>query len=182
MELDPPKEMAKVRRYGRYAQACCLVLFVILAIAGPVTVLVALFVVGVDFYVSWPSIGLRAIGGVLTSALAAVAIAYLYALFGDLGRGQVYTVANVRRIRRVGVVLIAFGALEVLLPLLSALLLGTGVVPPEAMSYLPLELPPQSLLLLLAGSLVVLCSWILEVGRRTTEDAARLRSEAELTV
>jgi hypothetical protein len=30
---------------------------------------------------------------VLTFALAAVAIAYLYALFGDLGRGQAYTAA-----------------------------------------------------------------------------------------
>lgn len=182
MELDPPKEMAKVQRYGRYAQACCLVLFVLLAMSGPVTVLVALFVVGVDFYVSWPSVGLMAVGRVLTFALAAVAIAYLYALFGDLSRGQIYTGANVRRIWRVGAVLIAFGVLEVLFPLVSALLLRTGVVPPAAMPYLSLDLPPQSLLLLLAGSLVMLCSWILEVGRRTTEEAARLRSEAELTV
>jgi hypothetical protein len=182
MEPDPPKEMAKVQRYGRYAQACCLVLFVFLAMAGPVTVLVALFVVDRDFLLAWPSIGLMAIGRVLTFALAAVAIAYLYALFGDLGRGQIYTIPNVRRIGRVGAILIAFGVLEILFPLISAALLSTGIVPPEASSYLSLDLPPQALLLLLAGSLVMLCSWILEVGRRTTEDAARLRSEAELTV
>jgi hypothetical protein len=182
MEPDPPKEMAKVQRYSRYAQACCLVLFVVLVMAGPVTVLVAFFMVGVDFYVSWPSVGLMAVGRVLTFALAAVAIGYLYALFGDLGRGQIYTVANVRRIGRVGAVLIAFGVLEIVFPLLSALLLRTGIVPPQAAPYLSLDLPPQSLLLLLAGSLVMLSSWILEVGRRTADEAAHLRSEAELTV
>ncbi len=183
MELDPPKELAKVQRYARYAQACCLVLFVVLAMAGPVTVLVALFVVGVEFYASWPSIGLTALGRVLAFALVAVAIAYLYALFRDLGRGAIYTAANVRRLRRVGAILMALGALEVLLPLLSALLLSAGVVPPEAVSYLSsLELSPQSLMFVLAGSLIVLVSWILEVGRRANEDAERLRSEAELTV
>jgi len=112
----------------------------------------------------------------------AVAIAYLYALFGDLGRGAIYTAPNVQRTGRVGAILIALGALEVLLPLLSALLLRTGIVPPEAVSYLPLELSPQSLMFILAGSLIVFVSWIFEIGRRASEDAERLRSEAELTV
>ena len=182
MEFVPPKEMAKVQRYGGYAQACCLVLFVVLAIAGPITVLYALFVVGVEFYVSWPSIGLTALGRVLAFALVAVAIAYLYGLFGDLGRGAIYTTANVHRTRRVGTILMVLGAVEVLLPLLSALLLKVRVFPPEAVSYLPLELSPQSLMFVLAGSLIVLVSWILDVGRRATDDADRLRSEAELTV
>jgi hypothetical protein len=119
---------------------------------------------------------------VLAFALVAVVVAYLYALFRDLGRGAIYTAANVRRTQRVGAILMALGTLEVLLPLLSALLLRSGVMPPEAVSYLSLELSPQSLMLVLAGSLIVLVSWILEVGRRATEDAERLRSEAELTV
>jgi hypothetical protein len=174
--------MAKVQRYGRYAQACCLVLFVVLAMMGPATVLVALFVVPPGFYVSWPSVGLTAVARVLAFALVAVVVAYLYALFRDLGRGAIYTAANVRRTQRVGAILMALGTLEVLLPLLSALLLRSGVMPPEAVSYLSLELSPQSLMLVLAGSLIVLVSWILEVGRRATEDAERLRSEAELTV
>jgi hypothetical protein len=182
MEPAPPKELAKVQRYSRYAQACCLVIFIVLTMAGPVTVLVALFGVGLEFYMSWPSIGVRAVGRVLAFALVAVAVAYLYALFGDLGRGAIYTAANVRRTGRVGAILIALGAIEVLLPLTSALLLRTGVAPPAAASYLPLELSPQSLMLMLTGSLIVLVSWILEVGRRATEDAERLRSEAELTV
>lgn len=182
MELDPPKEMAKVQRYGRYAQACCLVLFIVLAMAGPVSVLVALFGVGLDFYVSWPSIGVTALVRVFAFALVAVAVAYLYALFGDLGRGAIYTAPNVRRTGRVGAILIALGALEVLLPLLSALLLRTGIVPPEAVSYLPLALSPQSLMFILAGSLIVCVSWIFEIGRRASEDAERLRGEAELTV
>jgi hypothetical protein len=182
MEPAPPKEMAKVQRYGRYAKACCLVFFIVLAMAGPVTILIALFGVGVEFYLSWPSIGVTAVVRVLALALVAVAIAHLYALFGDLGRGAIYTAANVQRTRRVGAILIALGALEVLLPLLSALLLSIGIVPPEAASYLPLELSPQSLMFVLAGSLIVLVSWILEVGRRAAEDAERLRSEVELTV
>jgi lipopolysaccharide export LptBFGC system permease protein LptF len=83
MEPAPPKEMAKVQRYGRYAQACSLVLFIWLAMA---------------------------------------------------------------------------------------------------VSYLPIELSPQSLMFMLAGSLIVFVSWIFEIGRRASEDAERLRSEAELTV
>ena len=182
MQPDTPKEMAKVQRYGRYAQACCLLLFVFLAMAGPVTVLVVFFMVGVDFYVSWPSIGLMALGRVFTFALVAVAMAYLYALFGDFGRGAIYTAANVRRIRRVGALLIVLGALELLFPLLSTLLLSTGVIPRAAASYLSLDLPPQALLVLLAGSLVMLAAWIVEVGRWASEDAERLRNEVELTV
>lgn len=182
MEPAPPKEMAKVQRYGRYAQACCLVLFIWLAISGPVTVLVALFGVGIDFYVSWPSTGVTAVVRVVTFALVAVAVAYLYALFGDLGRGAVYTAPNVQRTRRVGAILIALGVLGVLSAVLSALLIRIGAVPPEAVSYLPLELSPQWLLFMLAGSLIRLVSWIFEIGRRASEDAERLRSEAELVV
>ena len=58
----------------------------------------------------------------------------------------------------------------------------TGVVPPQAASYLPLDLSPQSVMLMLAGSLIVFVSWIFEVGRHASEDAEQLRSEAELTV
>lgn len=182
MEPDTRKEMAKVQRYGRYAQACCLVLFVVLAMMGPVTVLVALFVVPPEFYVSWPSVGLTALTRVLAFALVAVAVAYLYALFRDLGRGAIYTAANVLRTRRVGAILIALGVLGVLSAVLSALLIRIGAVPPEAVSYLPLELSPQWLLFMLAGSLIRLVSWIFEIGRRASEDAEHLRSEAELVV
>ena len=182
MEPDTRNEMAKVQRYGRYAQACCLVLFVVLAMMGPATLLVMLFVVPPGFLASWPSIGVTALARVLAFALVAVVVAYLYALFRDLGRGAIYTAPNVRRTRRVGAILMALGTLEVLLPLVSALLLSSGVMPPEAVSYLSLELSPQPLMLALAGSLIVLVSWILEVGRRASEDAERLRSEAELIV
>lgn len=182
MAPRPPQAIAKVQRYCRYARTCCLVLFLLLAVMGPIGIVMTLLTVDFDFYLAWPSIGLIGLGRLVEFGFVAVAVAYLYALFGDLGRGVVHTAANVRRTGRVGALLMALGGFEVVMPVLTAVLLRTGIVPPEAVSYLPTELWPKSLLFVLVGSLIVLVSWILDVGRQATEDAERLRSEAELTV
>ena len=90
--------------------------------------------------------------------------------------------ANVRRIRRLGELALAFGALQIVLPIVSLALLNAGIFPASAVSFVPIAINPESLTLLLAGGLIMLASWIMEVGRRTSEDAEQLRRESELVV
>ena len=61
-------------------------------------------------------------------------------------------------------------------------MLNAGIFPASAVSLIPIAINPESLTLLLAGGLIVLVSWIMEIGRRTSEDAEQLRREAELVV
>ena len=90
--------------------------------------------------------------------------------------------ANVRRIRRLGELALAFGALQIVLPIVSLALLNAGIFPASAVSFVPIAINPESLTLLLAGGLIMLASWIMDVGRRTSEDAEQLRRESELVV
>jgi hypothetical protein len=190
---DDPAEIGKIRRFGRLAQAGCVVLFVMIAVMGPITMYFAEIDsagvangVGRYFTVGAPAplslVVWSFVDAALLLGLACVAAAYLYSLFGALGRGSIYTPDNVRRIRRIGQIAFAIGAVQIVLPLLTVALIKVGAIPKPAAWAVDLDFGPDSLLLLIAGGLVLLVSWIMEVGRRTTEDAERLRRDAELVV
>ena len=196
VELATTAEIGKIRRFGRYAQASCVVLFVILAVAGPATVVFAVFEagwsvteatgVGRYFTVGEPAPLSLAVWSILDAtvmfALCGIAVGYLYSLFGALGRGAIHTPDNVRRIRRIGQLVFALGAMQIALPVLTVVLIEVGIIPEPAAWAVDLDFGPDAVLLLVAGSLVLLVSWIIEVGRRTSEDAEQMRREAELIV
>ena len=178
MQLDTSAEVRKIQRVGRYAQACSGLLFVILAVSGPVTIMLT------PPMPAWTRFATVYTGmsAVVAFAIGFTAIGYLYALFGALSKGEIYTLANVRRIRRLGELTLAFGALQIALPIVSLALLNAGIFPSSAVSVIPIAINPESLTLLLTGGLIMLASWIMEIGRRTSEDAEHLRREAELVV
>ena len=178
MPLDTSTDVGKIRRFGSYAQVACVALFGIFAISGPVTVL---FMPRGPNWTGFASVYF-AVLGVVAFTIGLVAIGYLYALFGALAKGEIYSMANVRRIRRLGELALVFGALRIVVPVVSFALLNAGIFPPSAVSFVPIGIPSDSLSLLITGGLILLVSWIMEVGRRTTEDADRMRREAELVV
>ena len=196
MALESSAQIGKIRTFGRYAQATCAVAFIVLAVAGPVTVVLALSAsdwslteargLGRYFTVGEPEPVSLAVWSILDAALmfaiCCAAVGYLYSLFGALGRGAIYTLDNVRRIRRIGQLAVALGALQIFVPVVTIVLIKVGLFPEPAAWAVDADYGPDTLLLLVAGSLVLLVSWIMEVGRRSAEDAELLRREAELVV
>jgi len=196
VELDAAAEIGKIRKFGRYAQPTCAVLFVILAVSGPATLVFALSEagwsvteargVGRYFAIGEPEpLSLAAwslLDATLMFALVCVAVGYLYSLFGALGRGVIHTADNVRRIRRIGQLVFALGAMQIVLPVLTVVLIEAGMLPEPAAWAVDADFGPDALLLLVAGGLVLLISWIMEVGRLASEDAEQMRREAELVV
>lgn len=189
-------EVGKIQKFGRYAQASCVVAFAMVAMMGPATIVYVLLTPGWEGFAVHlgpydmrgdivPPLGLQ-IWALICSAvlfpLGILALCFLYALFGALGRGEIYTLPNVRRIRRVGELVLALAVLQIVLPMTSLLLLNMGVIPATAVSFVDFSIRPDSFTLMIAAGLILLISWIMEIGRRTSEDAEHLRREAELVV
>jgi hypothetical protein len=194
--MDSVIEVGKIRKFGRYAQASCLVLLIILAVAGPATAVLAVSAanwslteamgLGRYFAVGEPEPLSLAVWSLLDAtlmfALCCLAVSYLYSLFGALGRGAIHTPDNVRRIRRVGQIVFALGVWQIVLPVLTVTLIKVGAFPEPASWAVDLDFGPDSLVLIVTGSLVLLVSWIMEVGRRASEAAEQMRRDAELVV
>jgi hypothetical protein len=195
VELESPPEIGKIQKFGRFAQAGCVALFVILAVSGPVTVLVSAsesgwsitkLKLGRYFAIGEPPPMALVMWSVFDVAvmftLCCVAVGYLYFLFGALGRGSIYTPDNVRRIRRIGQLVFALGALQFTFPVFTLALMAIEVMPKPAAWAVDADFGPDALVLLVAGGLILLVSWIMEVGRRASEDAEQMRRDAELVV
>jgi hypothetical protein len=196
MGLVDAGEIRKIRRFGRFAQASCFVMFAMLAVMGPVTAVLAMIEndwaltatrgLGRYFTVGTPAPLSLAVWGVLDGALifaiACIGVGYLYSLFASLGRGAIYTPDNVRRIRRIGQVMFALGTAQIVLPLLTVALMKIGAFPKPAAWAVDLDFGPDTPLLLVAGAVILLVSWIMEAGRRASDDAESMRREAELVV
>jgi hypothetical protein len=195
VELDPQSEVIKVQQFGRAAKAFCVLVFVMLGVTGAALLSFVLFGRG------WSGLlhlGPYAVRGdtimplglqiwalvytLLAFTTVVIAGGYLHALFGALARGEIYTMVNVRRIRRVGQLVLAMGVLQIVLPVVSTVLLNAGVVPESAITRVSFGAGPDSLTLMIAAGLILLVSWIMEVGRRTSEETERMRREAELVV
>ena len=113
---------------------------------------------------------------------------HLYRLFRHLEAGSIYTKQNVYHLRQVGWLSMALALIQLLFPLLSFVLVelhlieGT-LVPPAG--------PPangvsmffgQSFAGVITASLILLASWIMDVGREISDDAEAMRREADLVI
>jgi hypothetical protein len=115
-------------------------------------------------------------------------IFHLHQLFNGLGRGEIYTKANVVHIRQVGLLALALAVVQLVLPMVSWLLVEIGFID-AALVTSQTEAPRRGILFgsgslspFITASLVLLASWIMDVGRQTSEDAAEMRREADLVI
>ena len=119
----------------------------------------------------------------MMATFSALAIASLYLIrgvFSDLALGNIFCVANVRRIRSLGWVAIAIGIFYWLLPLTKAaysLLAGQAHITFRDETTLFVGLGQ-----IVSGGLYILLSWIMAVGLGVREDADELRRDAELVI
>jgi hypothetical protein len=124
----------------------------------------------------------------VVAGLFAWTLLHLYRLFRQLEAGSIYTKQNVYHLRQVGWLSMALAVIQLLLPLLSFMLAELGVL---ADTLVPLVAPPgngaplsvgQSFAGVITASLILLASWIMDVGREISDDADAMRREADLVI
>jgi hypothetical protein len=115
--------------------------------------------------------------------VAALALSFVYLLrsiFSNLSRGEIFCDPNVRHIRRLGMLLIASGIFQWLLPLATGVFFasfGQDDIPSRSPAYTFGGIGPFAY-----GALMILLSWIMAVGLGVREDAEKLRHDAELVI
>jgi hypothetical protein len=184
----------KVQLFGRYARGACVLAMVLLGLAafwmllaligglysvkvnfGPYSVEAASL--ATPFLKMW---GILFVGFVFT--LMFVWTLNLYALFGDLVGGRIFTARNVRRIRQIGLLMLCMPLFACFLGLVSLLILRAGLIEEASVTRHAWGVTSGALSAFIAPGVILLASWIMEIGRKTQEEADQMRRDAELVV
>jgi hypothetical protein len=101
-------------------------------------------------------------------------------LFGNLAAGAIYTPENVRHVRNVGLLLLLLAVLGIVIP--TAIVVARGLI--DASVPVDRVFPSLSELFssFATAGLVLLASWIMDVGLYEKDHADALQRDAELTI
>ncbi len=119
--------------------------------------------------------------------LLAWTLLHLYRLFKRLEEGSIYTKQNVYHLRQIGWASMALAVMQLLLPLISLGLAELGVIDRTLVMFtapangVPAFVGPP-LSGVLTAALILLASWIMDVGRQVSDDAEAMRREADLVI
>jgi hypothetical protein len=208
-EDEVQAKVRKVRAFGRNARVVCAALFW-LALAGIVIVpLIAVIVrTGTDIggtvvptNVPGPTSGDGGTFDVLQALLSPLQLVVsvflvvgvvigvwlavlrqLHRLFGNLAAGAIYTPENVRRVRNVGLLLLLWAVLGLVIP--TALVVARGLIDASVPMDLDRVFPslPELFSSFATAGIVLLASWIMDVGLYVKDHADALQHDAELTI
>ena len=119
--------------------------------------------------------------GVVTSVWLS-AVYQLYRLFGNLAAGAIYTSENVRIVRYVGLLWLLAAVLGIVIP--AALLVARGFIDTTVPIDLDLLFPSFSDLIgnFVSAGLILLASWIMDVGLYEKDHADELKRDADLVI
>jgi DUF2975 family protein len=195
-EEEVQSKIRKVRAFGRNARSVCAVLFGL----GLVGSVVVLFIV-VRSPVAAPNSSDGGVYDMLTSPLTPLqlkvwtllsvcvtigvwlaAVRQLYRLFGNLAAGAIYTPENVRRARNIGLLWLLLAVLNIVLP--ATLVVANGFFDASVPIDLDRVFPSFGELFnsFAAAGLVLLVSWIMDIGLYEKEHADALRRDADLVI
>lgn len=106
----------------------------------------------------------------------------LHRLFGNLAAGAIFTSETVGRVRNVGRLLLLWAVLGIVIP--AAIVIARGVVDASVPMDLDRVFPsmPELFLSFATAGLVLLASWIMDVGLYVKDHAEALQQDAELTI
>lgn len=187
MSPETQQKLEKVRKYSASLRGLCRLLSVILAVAGFVSLIMILTINdsqpvtrsidfnGVIYAGEEITLLVRiviAFGLLLAVAIVLKVLHHLARLFGHYANGEIFTSESVRQIRETGKAL--FYALFVwLYALIANLLLKTNAtnIPGTEVGTATWELKVSGpFTLVVAGTIIVMVSWIMDVGRELRED------------
>ena len=189
-------QVEKVRRYSVYARAACSLLLLVLAATAvflAYTVLSGPGTSNAKFYVGNATISADQVSGAgikawmltllaIGVALSAVIIYLLRRMFDNMARGEIFSAQNVMHLRRLAIIILAIGVLQIVMPWINGILHATGVFEPAHVVLTSGVQFPGMLTPFGVGLLIYLASWIMQVGLGVSDEAAELRREAELVV
>ena len=196
-EDEVQSKIRKVRQFGRIARVVCAAIFGFGLVGTVVLMLIALpnLIPGpikgnggawdiLNSLLTPYQVKVSAALGVSVLAGVWLASVYqLYRLFGELAVGAIYTPENVRRVRHVGLLLLLLTVLhDVVIP--AAFVVAHGFIEPS----IPLDLdrlfpPPHELFGdFISPGLILLASWIMDVGLDEKDHAEALKRDADLVI
>ena len=207
-EDEVQSKIRKIRTFGRNARVVCLALFWLAFVVFVILPLIAIAIrtgmgiVGVPpTDVPRPNNGDGGAYDVLQALLTPLqlmvcvflimgvvigvwlaALRQLSRLFGNLAAGAIYTPENVRRVWNVGLLLLLWAVLGIVIP--TAIVVARGLIDASVPIDLDRLFPSLSELFssFATAGLVLLASWIMDVGLYEKDHADALQRDAELTI
>ncbi len=129
---------------------------------------------------SWPLKFWAMLNLLVFAAVYLGSIYLLRCVFSNLARGEIFCAANVRHMRGLGMLMIAGGVLAWLLPVVNPAIFA--MVGYDSIMYRPKLLFPGGFKQIYYGGIVILLSWIMDVGLGVREDAEDLKRDTELVI
>jgi len=186
-EVEVQSEIHMVRRFSHYARAVCSAIFGF----GLVAIIFMLLVAALGLF--FPKIHmattalamtpqLKLLTTVVTGVTTGVMLAgvyQLYRLFGSLAAGAIYTPENVRRVRRLGLLSLLSAVLAIAIPFILFVLDFQDASLPESLLVFPWA---ESLSSAVSAGLLLLVSWIMDVGLHAKDHADALQRDADLVI
>ena len=196
-EDEVQSEIRKVRTFSRGARVVCAAIFGFCLVAAIVMMFfvalgplpgsnIRIDIVGLDgvtaAQLTTPALKMWAV--LVMGSLTGIFLAgmyQLYHLFGNLAAGSIYTPENVRLVRRVGLLTLFSAALGIAIPFASGALVTFGFI--DASFPINHELAFSSQLSsIISAGLILLASWIMDLGLYEKDHADALRRDADLVI
>ncbi len=189
-EVEVQSEIQKIRRFSRYGRVVCSAIFGF----GLVGVSFMLFLAALGLFLPKVHSATTAMATtpllkmwmtLLASVMAGVALAgvyQLYRLFGNLATGAIYTPENVRRVRQLGLLSLLWAVLGIAIPFAFAVLVRLGALDASIAESLLVIPWPESVNSAVSAGLLLLVSWIMDVGLHAKEHADALKRDADLVI
>jgi hypothetical protein len=194
-------KIRRIRAFGRNARAVCTFLFWLAAASGAALLIIVvrgavspLHATGwgpdngrIPDFLTSPLTPLSAKVCTLVAMMAGIAVwlaalRQLQHLFGNLAAGAIYTLETVRRVRNVGLLWLLYAVLSLVIP--ATLVIANSLADASVHIDFDLVFPSfsEAFGTFIAAGLVLLVSWIMDVGLYEKEHADALRHEAELVI
>ena len=195
-EVEVQSKIRKVRTFGRSARVVCAAIFGF-GLVGSLFALLVVVPTNIPGSIKFNGGAYDILTGLLTplqlkvcaSLIAGAvigvwlaAVYQLYRLFGNLAAGAIYTPENVRRVRYVGLLWLLSAVLGVVIP--AALVVAHGFLDASVPIDLDRLFPSPSNLFgdFISAGLILLVSWIMDVGLYEKDHADALQRDADLVI
>lgn len=185
-EDEVRSKIRKVSTFGRYARVVCSALFgfgLVGAVFMWIPAMLGVAVAGPGGTAFTPEQKWWGLCMMAATSGVGLAIVYqLYRLFGNLAAGTIYSAETVRRVRYVGILWLLWAVLGILMPLAWAVLTELVFVEPGSSQVQHAFSLSETLSSFVAAGLILLVSWIMDVGLYEKDHAAELQRDADLVI